>query len=93
MYEVLNCLHDIAEPGAVYCQCGNHDVEVDIFPDRLELHCKGCDSVNIIYAETEDDLNVIRKVDTIELTRNGFNCLDSLANSGKPGKKNKRRRK
>ena len=93
MYEVLNCLHDIAEQGAVYCQCGNHDVEVDIFPDRLELHCECCDSVNIIYAETEDDLSVIREVETIELTRNGFNCLDSLANSDKPSKKHKRRRK
>lgn len=93
MYEVLNCLHDIAEQGALYCQCGNRDVDVDVFPDRLELHCKDCDSVNIIYAETEDDLMIIREIDTIELTRNGFKCLDSVANTGKTGKKNSRRRK
>jgi len=93
MYEVLNRLHDIAEQGALYCQCGNLDVEVDIFPDRLELHCKECDSINIIYAETEDDLRVIKDVETIELTRNGFGYLDSLANMDKTGKKNKRKRK
>ncbi len=93
MYEVLNCLHDIAERGALYCQCGNQDVEVDIFPDRLELHCENCHSVNIIYAETEDDLQVIRKVETIELARNGFECLDSLANMHKTGKKSRRKRK
>lgn len=93
MYEVLNCLHDIAEQGSLYCQCGNLDVEVDIFPDRLELHCKECDSINIIYAETEDDLRVIKGVDTIELTRNGFGYLDSLANMDKTGKKTKRKRK
>ncbi|SFQ98282.1 hypothetical protein [Desulfoscipio geothermicus] len=93
MYEVLNSLHDIAEQGALYCQCGNRDVEVDIFPDRLELHCKDCDSVNIIYAETEEDLRVIKEVETIELTQNGFECLDSLANTTKTGKKTKRRRK
>lgn len=93
MYEVLNRLHDIAEQGALYCQCGNLDVEVDIFPDRLELHCKECDSINIIYAETEDDLRVIKDVDTIELTRNGFGYLDSLANMDKTGKKTKRKRK
>ncbi|MFA7467815.1 MAG: hypothetical protein WCY82_06065 [Desulfotomaculaceae bacterium] len=93
MYEVLNCLHDIAEQGSLYCQCGNLDVEVDIFPDRLELHCKECDSINIIYAETEDDLRVIKDVDTIELTRNGFGYLDSLANMDKTGKKTKRKRK
>ncbi|TYO96531.1 hypothetical protein [Desulfallas thermosapovorans] len=93
MYEVLNCLHDIAEQGSLYCQCGNRDVEVDIFPDRLELHCKDCDSVNIIYAETDDDLRVIREVETIELVRNGFECLDSLSNTTKTGKKPKHRRK
>lgn len=93
MYEVLNCLHDIAEQGALYCQCGNRDVDVDIFPDRLELHCRNCDSVNIVYAETEDDLKVIREIDTIELTRNGFKCLDSLASTGKTGKKTGRKRK
>ncbi len=87
MYEVLNCLHEIAEQGLLYCQCGNQDVEVDIFPDRLELHCKDCDSVNIIYAETDDDLRVIKDVGTIELTRNGFECLDSLSNTTKTGKK------
>ncbi len=93
MYEVLNCLHDIAEQGLLYCQCGNQDVEVDIFPDRLELHCKDCDSVNIIYAETDDDLLVIKEVGSIELTRNGFECLDSLSNTTKTSKKPNRKHK
>lgn len=93
MYEVLNCLHEIAEQGALYCQCGNHKIEVDIFPDRLELQCKNCDSINIIYAETEEDLNVIQQVDTIELARHGFKCLDSLSNSDKPKKDRRKRNK
>lgn len=92
MYEVLNCLHDIAEQDSLYCQCGNRHIEVDIFPDRLELHCKECDSVNIIYAETEEDLQVIRQVETIELKRSGFECLDSLANTSKPARKTRRKR-
>lgn len=93
MYEVLNCLHDIAEQGSLYCQCGNYKIEVDIFPDRLELHCKNCDSINIIYAETEDDLKVIQQVDSIELARHGFKCLDSLANTGKLKKVRRKRNK
>lgn len=92
MYEVLNCLHDIAEQGLLYCQCGNTQIEVDIFPDRLELHCKRCNSINIIYAETEEDLNVIQQVEEIELAQNGFECLDSLASTSKP-KKQRRKRK
>ncbi|WP_031514221.1 hypothetical protein [Desulfofalx alkaliphila] len=96
MYEVLNCLHDIAERNALYCQCGNDSIEVDIFPDRLELQCKDCDSINIIYAETEEDLRVIKEVEYIELARHGFKCLDSLANNGtkhKPKKKCRKRNK
>ena len=31
VYEVLNCLHGIAERGGLYCQCGNYKIEVDIF--------------------------------------------------------------
>ncbi|MCF8011280.1 MAG: hypothetical protein K9L17_07575 [Clostridiales bacterium] len=92
MYEVLNCLHDIAERDALYCQCGNRDVDVDIFPDRLELHCKECDSVNIIYAENEEDLKVIQKVDNIELVQNGFECLDSYASTKKSYKNTGRKR-
>lgn len=93
MYEVLNCLHEIADQGDLYCQCGNLKIEVELFPDCLELHCRNCDSVNIIYAETEDDLNVIRQVDTIELARHGFKCLDSLANTSKPKKARRKRSK
>jgi len=93
MYEVLSCLHEIAEQGDLYCQCGNLEIEVELFPDCLELHCKNCDSINIIYAETEEDLNVIRQVDTIELARHGFKCLDSLANTNKHKKSGRKRSK
>ena len=93
MYEVLGCLHEIAEQGDLYCQCGNQGIEVELFPDCLELHCRNCGSINIIYAETEDDLDVIRQVDTIELARHGFKCLDSLANTNKPKKTGRRRNK
>jgi hypothetical protein len=93
MYEVLNCLHEIAEQGELYCQCGNYKIEVELFPDCLELHCKNCDSINIIYAETEEDLNVIRQVESIELARHGFKCLDSLASTSKPKKARRKRSK
>ena len=93
MFEVLNRLHEIADQGALYCQCGNTKIEVDLFPDRLELHCDNCDSVNIIYAETDDDMKVIQQVDTIELARHGFKFLDSLASAGKLKKDRRKRNK
>lgn len=92
MYEALRCLQIIAEKGTLNCQCGNHQIGVDIFPDRLELHCNKCDSVNIVYAETDDDLEVIQQVEEIELSRNGFEYLDSLVRTGKTKKNSGRGR-
>lgn len=89
MYEVLQCLHQIVERGTLYCQCGNYQIGVDIFPDRLELQCGKCGSINIIYAETEEDLQVIEQVEEIELVTKGFECLDSLVRSGKTKKKSR----
>ena len=91
MYDVIHCLHEIADRGLLYCQCGNDEIEMEIFAERLELHCKGCDSINIIYAENDDDLKFIRQIEKIELPRNGFKFLDSLASV--KNKKTRRRRK
>ncbi|HHV63255.1 MAG TPA: hypothetical protein GXX51_11540 [Firmicutes bacterium] len=77
MLETLKHLHKIASSGNLYCQCGNYNIEVDIYPEKLELHCPRCDSINIIYAETKDDLDVVRKVKSIELTKGGFNRIDT----------------
>ena len=92
MHQVMQCLQDIADNGGLYCQCGNTRIEVDVFLDRLELHCKECDSINIVYAETEEDLTVIQQVDSIELAQHGFKCLDSFSNSPKLTKKTRRKR-
>ena len=92
MHQVMQCLQEIADNGGLYCQCGNTRIEVDVFLDRLELHCKECDSINIVYAETEEDLKVIQQVDTIELAQHGFKCLDSFSNTPKLTKKARRRR-
>ncbi|GAB6159056.1 hypothetical protein JCM39194_22560 [Desulfotomaculum varum] len=92
MHQVMACLQEIADNGGLYCQCGNNHIEVDVYLDRLELHCKECDSINIVYAETEEDLQVIQQVDTIELTKHGFKFLDSLSNTPKLTKKTRRKR-
>ncbi|AEF95474.1 hypothetical protein Desca_2656 [Desulfotomaculum nigrificans CO-1-SRB] len=93
MHEVMQRLQDIADNGGLFCRCGNDRIEVDVFLDRLELHCPECDSVNIIYAETEEDLKIIQEVDTIELAQNGFKCLDSFSSSTtKTSKKTRRKR-
>lgn len=77
MFEILNLLHDIAERKGLYCQCGNKRIEVELYPERLELRCPECRSRNIVYAETEDDLKVMKEVQSIEMAERGFACIDA----------------
>ncbi|MHB8171145.1 MAG: hypothetical protein ACYDG6_06325 [Thermincolia bacterium] len=94
MMEVLNYLHDIAEEGYLYCQCGNCQIEVDVLPDRLELQCKECGSISVVYAENENDLELMRSMGVVELVKNGFKCLDGVHHvPGVKGKQSRRKRK
>lgn len=93
MFEILNCLHDIAEEGFLYCECGSYQIEIDIFPDRIELQCKDCKTVSIVYAESEEDLSRVKGIKKIELVKNGFKSLDNMNKSKKPKKKTTKRTK
>lgn len=90
MMEVLNCLHDVAEEGFLYCECGNCQIEVDILPDRLELSCNFCGSVSTLYAETEQDLELVRHMDVIELVGQGFNQIDTMNTRSKNSPRRKK---
>ncbi len=81
MHQVLTCINELAEQGLVSCQCGNYNISIDIFPDRLELQCKKCSGTSIIYAETEEDLSIVQQVDELELIKEGLGFLDSLAHT------------
>ncbi len=91
MFEVLNCLHDVAEEGYLYCECGSYQIEIDIFPDRIELNCKDCKSNSVIYAENDEDLNKIKETKKIELVSSGLKSLKDF-NKGKKGKRRNSKR-
>ncbi|MDT3700105.1 MAG: hypothetical protein RO469_11835 [Thermincola sp.] len=93
MFEVLNSLHDIAEEGFLYCECGSYQIEIDIFPERIELQCKDCKTVTVVYAETEEDLNRIKGIKKIELVKNGFKSLGNVDKAKKTKRKNTKRTK
>lgn len=62
MYEILDDLHKLAAEGKLSCQCGNMDVEVEVFADRVELRCPSCGALGIIGAETKDDLKAMKNI-------------------------------
>lgn len=67
MQQAANYLDDLVAEDAVYCQCGSYAIDANIFPDRIELCCLDCDNINVIYVETEADLQSIRQSEQIKL--------------------------
>jgi hypothetical protein len=56
MYGILNHIHELSEKGKLGCQCGSPKIGVDIYPERLDLHCSDCGGKRSILAATDDDL-------------------------------------
>jgi hypothetical protein len=77
MFEVLKHLHQLAEQNQMFCLCGNNQIEIDVFPEKLELHCPFCQSLHIIYAETIEDLRIVKQANSIALTEKGFTSFDA----------------
>lgn len=72
MYALLDAVHKINEKGKLFCQCGNHNIEIEIFPGHVELHCAYCKAGGILYGRSYEDAERIKAIREIELTTNGF---------------------
>ncbi|MCL6614002.1 MAG: hypothetical protein K6U03_05225 [Firmicutes bacterium] len=77
MLQVLGHLKFLAENENLACQCGNRHIEVDVFPDKLELRCISCHSLLIVYAETQEDLVAVRRMPRIVMSERGFASIDA----------------
>jgi hypothetical protein len=77
MYEVLDFLHNIAEEGKLSCTCGNFQIEVEIFADRIELRCPDCGAMGMIDAASEEDLDNLKDAWEIRLSPGSLQILRS----------------
>ncbi len=59
MLDSLNKIHDIAEQGNLYCECGNRDIELVLLSDRIFLKCSRCNTGKMIKAATNEDLKAV----------------------------------
>lgn len=83
MYKVLEHLHTIADSGHLYCSCSNHNLEVEVYPDRMELHCNDCGAIGIVFGETFKDWEIVRSLSEVILSEGVLRYID--------GKKPKKR--
>ncbi|MFW5855637.1 MAG: hypothetical protein ACOCVB_00035 [Bacillota bacterium] len=74
MLSILDYLHDIAANGNLFCECGSHDIDIDLFSDRIKLICKDCQASFTIPATSRRDLDKLKKLDEliIDLSTGGI---------------------
>ena len=80
----LDHLHRLAKQGDLGCACGNHQLSFELFPDHIELYCKCCEAVGVIYAESADNVRQIEGMNVLYLEEN----KTWLSNSPKGGGSN-----
>ena len=67
MLNTIDKIHDIAEQGNLFCQCGSNSINLQMFYDRVELVCNKCQTYEVIKASTNQDLKRTLKKDSIVL--------------------------
>lgn len=77
MISSLKTIDELQTKDKVKCKCGSSNIACDIYSDRLELRCKECNGIMIIYAENEEDLNLIKGKRSIQLEKADIRFLGS----------------
>lgn len=72
MLAVLEHLQKAARQGDLYCRCGNASIEVDIFPDKVELRCPHCKGAVVIYGRGDEDVESLKRRLPIELATGSY---------------------
>lgn len=67
MYQALHRVHTLAEEGNLRCRCGNRNIAVDIYPERLDLSCPSCGERKSLLAGSTDDLATLERLRSIEV--------------------------
>jgi hypothetical protein len=67
MYQALSRVHSLAEEGNLSCCCGNQQISVDIYPERLDLTCPTCGRDHTLLASSQDDIAALERLGRIEL--------------------------
>lgn len=65
MLEILDYLHDVAAEGGLFCECGNHEISIELYTDKLELTCSICGSSQQLAASSKEDLYQLKGMDDV----------------------------
>jgi hypothetical protein len=78
MFDMLNHLHQVAENRRLFCNCGSREIEVDLYPDCLELHCSRCSAISRIPAVTTEDRDGLVAMETVVMHHGAVGSEENL---------------
>ena len=67
MLQAVDFIHDIAAEGALNCECGSDDINIELFSDKIQLICNNCGSHLNVNAVSESDLQNLRQMNKVQL--------------------------
>lgn len=87
MTKSLERIKELDSKGLLSCSCGDNNIEMNIFPDRIELKCMKCEGIKLIYAENNDDYKNFVSKERIVLRESSFECIDAINQNNDTKKK------
>ncbi len=72
MYDLLDTLYAKAEAGGLKCQCGNCNIEMEIFPNQIELRCGQCGCSGTIGVQADHELKPVMDAQQVLITVEGL---------------------
>lgn len=70
MLDSLNLIHDIAEKGGLFCECGSRNIELTLHTEKIVLKCSKCRGRYTISAISDDDYQNLTRRKNIILESN-----------------------
>ena len=69
MFDTINTIHNIAELGKLFCECGSSDIDLNLGTDKIMLKCRNCKGNKTIRASSNNDLKNIHSMKHIEIPK------------------------
>jgi predicted nucleic acid-binding Zn finger protein len=64
---ILDYLHDIAANGNLFCECGSHDINIDLSSEKVKLICNNCRASYVVPVNSRKELDRLKKLDELVL--------------------------
>lgn len=78
MLSSIDRVKELDSKGLVNCSCGDNNIEMNLFFDRIELRCMKCSGIKLIYAENDEDYHNLINKEEIVIHENSFECIDAI---------------